>query len=227
MKNINRVLWGLLLVAVGVLFGLKAMDLIEFEIFFDGWWSLILIIPSLIALITQRDKTGSMIGLVIGVFLLLVARDIISWQMLAKLIIPVLMVVVGLCLIFKDVVNRHAKEAIKRINSRGFHRHKNSAMFSSQKVAYSGEGFFGAELYSVFGSLDCDLRGSVITEDIVVSAYSLFGSMDIYVPENVNVEICATPVFGGISNRTKRPFTNGLPTVFVTGAAVFGGVDVL
>ena len=209
-----------------MLFGLKAMDVIDFEIFFDGWWAFIIIIPSLISLVTQRDKTGSMIGLVVGIFLFLVARDIISLQMLGKLIVPVLMVVVGICLIFKDAFNRNAKEAIRRINARGLARQRNTSLFSTQKVAYSGEGFFGAELYGIFGSLNCDMAGAVLNEDIVVNAYSLFGSVDISVPENVNVEICATPVFGGVANKTKRPFTPGLPTVFITGGAVFGKIDI-
>ncbi len=226
MKKVNRVLWGLLLVAAGVLFGLKAMNIIDFEIFFDGWWAFIIIIPSLISLVTERDKTGSMIGIVVGVFLFLVARDLISLEMLGKLIVPVLMVVVGICLIFKDVFNKNAKEAIKRINAKGLHRNRSTSLFSTQKVAYSGEGFFGADLYGIFGSLECDTAGAAITEDIVVNAYALFGSVDISVPENVNVEICATPVFGGVANKTKRPFTPGLPTVFITGGAVFGKIDV-
>ncbi len=226
MKKVNRVLWGLLLVAAGVLFGLKAMDIIDFEIFFDGWWTLIIIIPSLISLVTQRDKTGSMIGLVVGVFLFLVVRDIISLEMLGKLIVPVLMVVVGICLIFKDAFNKNAKEAVKRINARGLYKNKSTSLFSTQKVAYSGEGFFGADLYGIFGSLECDMSGALLTEDIVVNAYGLFGSVDILVPENVNVEICATPVFGGVANKTRRPFTPGLPTIFVTGSALFGKIDI-
>ncbi len=226
MKKVNNVLWGLLLVAAGVLFGLKALDIIDFNIFFDGWWAFIIIIPSLIALVTQRDKTGSMIGLVVGVFLFLVARDIISLEMLGKLIVPVLLVVVGLCLIFRDVVNRNAKEAIKRINSRGLPKKKCTAIFSSQQISLSDEGFFGANLYAIFGAIEYDLRGTVISEDIVINAGCVFGGMDIMLPEGVNAEICATPVFGGIANKTGRPFTQGLPTVFINGAAVFGGIDV-
>lgn len=226
MKKVNNILWGLLLVGVGVLFGLKALDIVDFNIFFDGWWTLIIIIPSLISLVTQRDKTGSMIGLVVGVFLLLVARDIISLEMLGKLIIPVLLVVVGLCLIFRDVVNRNAKEAIKRINARDLPVKKCTAIFSAQNLAFPGEGFFGANLYAIFGGLDIDLRGSVISEDIVINVGCIFGGMDIFIPENVNVEICATPVFGGVANKTGRPFTPGIPTVFINGAAVFGGIDI-
>ncbi len=226
MKKVNNVLWGLLLVGAGVLFGLKALDVIDFNIFFDGWWAFIIIIPSLITLVTQRDKTGSMIGLVVGIFLFLVARDLISLEMLGKLIVPVLLVVIGLCLIFKDVMNKNAKEAIKKINSRGFPVKKCTAIFSGQKVGFPGEGFFGANLYAIFGGIDCDLRGAVITEDIVINAGCVFGGMNIFVPENVNVEICATPVFGGVANKTGRPFTQGIPTVFINGAAVFGGIDV-
>ncbi len=226
MKNINRILWGVVLVAAGVLFGLKAMDIIDFDIFFEGWWTLIIIVPSFISLITQRDKTGSLIGLLVGVVLLLATRDIISFAVLWKLLIPIVIIIIGLSLIFKDMFNKKAKDAVKRLNSRGAPVKECAATFSAQKVAYPGESFFGAELTAVFGGVDCDLRGSVITEDVVINVCCIFGGIDVMLPQNVNVEICTTPVFGGVSNKTGRPFTPGIPTVFINGTCVFGGVDV-
>lgn len=226
MKNINRILWGVVLVAVGVLFGLKALDIIDFNIFFDGWWTLIIIIPSLISLITQRDKTGSFIGLFVGVVLFLASRDIISFATLWKLVIPAVIIIIGLSLIFKDVFNKRAKEAVKKLNARGAPLKECTATFSGQKVSYPGENFYGAELTAVFGGIDCDLRGAVITEDTVINVCCIFGGIDVFLPSGVNVEICTTPVFGGVSNKTNRPFTAGLPTVFINGTCVFGGVDV-
>lgn len=226
MKNLNRVLWGILLVAVGVLFGLKALDIIDFNIFFDGWWTLILIIPGVIGLISGKDKTGSIICVFVGVILFLASRDIISFATLWKLVIPVVIIIVGLSLIFKDVFNKNAKEAVKRLNSRGAPVKQCTATFSGQKAAFPGENVYGAEITAVFGGVDCDLRGSIISEDIVVNVCAIFGGIDVFVPENVNVEICTTPVFGGVSNKVSRPFTQGLPTVFINGTCVFGGVDV-
>ena len=226
MNKINRILWGVVLVAIGVLFGLKAMNIIDFNIFFDGWWTLLIIIPSLISLITQKDKTASIIGLIVGVVLFLASRDIITFATLWKLLIPAVIVLIGLSLIFKDAFNKRAREAIKKLNARGLPMKQATAVFSGQKVAFAGPDFYGAELNAVFGGLDCNLIDTYITEDTVINVSCIFGGIDIYLPDNVNVEICTTPVFGGVSTKKGRPAVVGAPTVFISGVAVFGGVDI-
>lgn len=226
MNKLNRILWGVVLVAAGVLFGLKAMDIIDFNIFFDGWWTLLIIVPSVIGLVTQKDKTASIIGIVVGAVLFLASRDIITFAMLWKLLIPAVAVIIGLCLIFKDAFNKKAKEAIKKLKARGLPMKQGTAVFSSQKIAFAGDDFYGAELNAVFGGLDCYLKDALISEDTVINVSCIFGGIDIFLPDNVNVEICTTPIFGGVSNKTGRPFVAGAPTVFISGAAVFGGVDI-
>ena len=67
MKKASKILWGIVVVAFGVLMALKAFGLIT-NIFFDGWWTLFIIVPSVISLFTEREKTGSIIGIAIGVF---------------------------------------------------------------------------------------------------------------------------------------------------------------
>ncbi len=226
MKNITRILWGVVLVAVGVLFGLRAMNIIEFDIFFDGWWTLIIIIPSLISLITEKDKTGSLIGLIVGVVLFLASRDIITFATLWKLLIPVIIVIIGLGLIFKDVFNKRAREAVRQLNSMNRPVKQCAATFSGQKCAFSGEDFLGAELTAVFGSVECDLRGALIAADTVVNVSCIFGGITVLVPENVNIEICTTPIFGGVSDKARHPAVQGRPTLFINGSCIFGGVDI-
>ncbi len=82
MKRSTKILWGVALVAIGVLYGLKALSLINFTLFFDGWWTLFLIVPCLIGLITEREKLGNLIGLLLGVFLLLCCQDVLSFDLL-------------------------------------------------------------------------------------------------------------------------------------------------
>ena len=84
----------------------------------------------------------------------------------------------------------------------------------------------GAELNAVFGGLDCDLCGAEITGDCVINASAIFGGIDIFVPENVNVKIHSTSIFGGVSDEKKRRFDASKPTVYIRGTALFGGVDV-
>ena len=82
MRRINRIIFGAALVILGLLFALKACNVITFDILFKGWWTLFIIVPCTVGLITDRDKTGSIIGLVVGIVLLLCARGILVWSMM-------------------------------------------------------------------------------------------------------------------------------------------------
>ena len=66
MKKANSIFWGLALVAVGVFLGLNAFGITDINIFFDGWWTLFIIVPCTIGLFTDYDKTGNLIGILIG-----------------------------------------------------------------------------------------------------------------------------------------------------------------
>ena len=67
----NNIIWGLVLIIIGLIVGLNRLDIISFNLFFNGWWCLFIIIPCFIGLLTDKEKTGSLIGLIIGILLFL------------------------------------------------------------------------------------------------------------------------------------------------------------
>ena len=58
MKKISSVIWGIVLIAAGALFALNALNITDINIFFDGWWTLFIIVPCAVGLFTEREKTG-------------------------------------------------------------------------------------------------------------------------------------------------------------------------
>ena len=117
MNKVSSILWGLVLVALGVIFGLNALEITSIDIFFEGWWTLFIIVPCFIGLITDKEKTGSLIGLLIGVVLLLAVRDIISFEIVSKLALPVILVIIGLSIIFKNTITTKINKKIKELNN--------------------------------------------------------------------------------------------------------------
>ena len=88
--------WGVALVIVGIGFGGEALGLWNFELFFNGWWTLFIIVPSLLNLFESGMKRSNTIGVTIGVLLLLS-----SWHVIADdLVMPILLIVIGGVLIF-------------------------------------------------------------------------------------------------------------------------------
>ena len=95
MKRIKPIIWGLAIIALGVIFGGNAIGLFNIDIFFDGWWTLFIIVPSAISLITDREKLSSLAALACGVILLLAAKDIYSYDFAWKAMLAIFLIAIG------------------------------------------------------------------------------------------------------------------------------------
>lgn len=226
MKKSTKIIAGVALIAVGVLYALKVLNLFDFDVFFKGWWTVFIIVPSLVGLINDRDKTGACIGLAVGVLLLLAARGILEYGIIWKLAVPLILAVIGIKLIVGGVRSNKSYVISEQMKQEGKTPRQGYAAFSGSKINYAGEVFEGAELNAVFGGIDCDLRGAVINSDCVINATAVFGGIDIFVPDNVNVKVNSNSLFGGASDkRVNRTFNNQY-TLYVNATGLFGGVDV-
>ena len=225
MNNVKNILWGIALVVIGVIIGLNTMNVVNIDIFFDGWWTLFIIVPCFIGLFTNKDKTGNIIGLFVGVILLLGMQNIIDFNLIWKLLLPSIIVIIGLSLIFKNTFNSKINNEIKKLNNKNTKDNEYCATFSEQRIDIPNEEFKGATLNSVFGSITCDLREAKIKEDVVINASSVFGGIDIIVPDDVNIKIKSNSIFGGVNNKKKNNEDKKY-TIYVNASCLFGGVDI-
>ena len=224
MKKVNNILWGIVLIAIGALFALNALNITNIDIFFDGWWTLFIIVPCAVGLFTEREKTGNIIGIAIGIFLLLCCQGVLSFSMLWKLLLPAIIVIVGLKMVFNGIFGNKANEIIAKIKQNGGDTKVCCATFSGCKLNCDGEVFEGAELTAVFGGVDCNLKNAIIEKDCAIQVSAIFGGIDILVPDNVNVKVSSNCIFGGISNKTA--LHKEAPTIYVSGTCMFGGVEI-
>ncbi len=102
MRNTKNILWGFIFLILGLLSGANAVGLINFNLFFAGWWTLVIILPCLVGLFTDRNKVGNAIFLAIGVFLLLKVQGIVGYDIVIKLIIPSAFIAYGVFLLNKS-----------------------------------------------------------------------------------------------------------------------------
>ncbi len=226
MRKIGNTLWGIVLVIIGVILTLNALDITNINIFFNGWWTLLIIIPSAIELIARENKFWSAVWLIIGILLLLACRDILDFDLIWKLTIPVLLILVGINLIFKDKIDRKMEKKRKELKEKGQQMEEYCATFGEIKEDFNNQEFNGANVTAVFGSVDLDLRKAVISEDKFVKTSAIFGGIEVLAPENVNIKVKSVPIFGATSNKTGRKFDEKLPTIYVDSFCMFGGVDI-
>ena len=225
MKKFENILWGIAFIVVGLILAGNAIGITNIDIFFDGWWTLFIIVPCFIGLFNDSDKTGNVIGLVIGGALLLACQGLLNFEMVWKLVVPVALVIIGVSIIFKDSIHGKINSEISKINKSQKDIPSYCATFSEQNANFENEEFKGADLTAVFGGVKCDLRQAIINSDTVIKAESIFGGVEIYVPSNVKVKIKSTPIFGGVTDKSVHN-QESEHTIYINSTCVFGGVDI-
>ena len=100
------------------------------------------------------------------------------------------------------------------------------SIFSGRHINFSDKNFEGAEATSVFGGIDLNLRYAHIDKDVYIEAAAIFGGMTIIVPEDVNVKVNRTGIFGGVSDRVNRADNPLKKTIYIDAAGIFGGITI-
>lgn len=225
MKKTNNLLWGIVLIVLGIILGLNALEITKINIFFDGWWTLFIIIPSIIGFINDDDKTGNIFGLFIGLALLLICQNIINFDLLLKMFFPIILILFGLSLIFKNKITTNIKKEVKRIANSTKKSNSYCSTFSSMKIKLDQD-VEKYELDAIFGELNADVSKQEKNEDLLITACSVFGSIKINVPNDVEVKIISTPIFGDVKDKRKKQSENKKYVVYIEATAIFGGVEI-
>ena len=222
MKKLSGIILGVLLMAAGVIFALDALEIAHINFSFDGWWTLFIIVPSLCGLVTSRDKTGNLIVLLIGIYLLLAARNIIEYGMFSKLFVPVIILLIGLKLIVKSVKGTGSEQV--PVNAENA---ECVASFEVKNANCTGESVRAAKVGAVFGGTKCNLSGTEFKGRGHIDVFCLFGGAEIIVPENVEIKINAFSLFGGISDkRIIKDNVEKTAELTVNGFCLFGGAEI-
>ena len=225
MQKISNMLWGLTFIVLGVMIGLNSFGVTHIDFFFDGWWTLFIILPCFIEIFRSKVKILNVIGIATGFALLLFCQRIFSLEMLWKLSLPTILVLIGISLVFKDAVFSPKSVPFKTSADKRGAEDKYKASFSNKKIKYDNQVFYGNDLSAAFGSMTCDLRNAIIEEDVIINANVTMGNIDILLPPTVNVDIKKMGIGGVYDNRLGKNVSPS-PTVFVSGVCLLGNVEI-
>ncbi|MEU3738808.1 MULTISPECIES: DUF1707 domain-containing protein [unclassified Streptomyces] len=81
-------------------------------------------------------------------------------------------------------------------------------------------------VYAIFGSVEIDLSEAIFEQrQVVIRAVSVFGNVEIRVPENISLRGNGTGVLGNFEVDTLDSAERDAPVVFVDGFAVLGNIE--
>ena len=210
---------GIVAIVAGTVLMLDRIGLIQGSHVFR-LWPLILIAIGANTLIQSRCR-GHIVGggmiMLAGILNLLFVFHYFTWAQLW----PVMIIGFGVFLVW---------EAVRPKSYRTFTDTDGSAksVFASVEKTVISRDFKEAKIETVFGSAEVDMLHAEMLEDkAYLDVNSVFGSVEIRIPDHWNVIIEANAVFGSCEDKTRPPVPSTTPkTLIVRGDAVFGSIEV-
>jgi len=248
--DFRKVIAGVIIMGVGIVLLLNKLNLFDFSIFryVISWQSALIAVG--VILIFDRRSDNRMIGFVlITIGALFLLPKIFSLNV-SGFIIPVIVIAIGIAIIVKSSIRRHDKAAFKQwcTESTIWNKHfkefgnsmavngggvvKKEYVFSNSKEKWTQGKLKNVEIEAVFSNVELDFTQAELADDIKVAAHikvnSVFSGITLYVPDDWDIMIQKTGVFGGINdnrpNKVLKVVSNKL--VVLELESVFGGGEI-
>lgn len=215
MKDLSKYVWGIGFIFVGLILLGKSFDLYEFDLFFDGWWTVFIIVPSIVDLFTKENKITSSLFLVLGIALFCAANDWIEYRNVFSIFWCLVFIAIGI----KIIINRHVDIKFKK--SKDLPEY--AGIFGGCEERCTPK-YKGGSALAIFGSVDLDLSDVELKEDIHIDVFCMFGGITLKTNDKIEVISSTFNVFGGTENKNR---TNTKKyKVFVDGFCMFGAIEI-
>jgi predicted membrane protein len=247
----GRIVTGAILIGLGVIYTLDSFGVLYAGHVFR-YWPLILVgigITKVFQSSLSTQRTGGFVLIGIGTVLLLWTLHV-SWFRMRE-VWPILLLLVGGSLVWQALSRRSPLDAAggtspaERVleNARaglesergrdgtevaGSVLNEFAVMGGGDRVVRAQD-FRGGEITAIMGGFGIDLRGAAIAGDsATLHIFTLWGGVDLKVPEEWNVVMSGSPILGVFTNsaRSFRPGDAAAKTLIVNGVAIMGGIEV-
>lgn len=216
-----RLIVGLGILALGLLWTLDNLDFIEADQLME-WWPIMIVLAGVARLANpQTSRLGSALIIFFGTLLLLDSIDLIDVDF--GDLFPLLIAAVGAKIIV-DALGRR-REAPSS-GDPGASLHAFALMAGIHRQSTSAE-FRGGDVSAIMGGVELDLRHARMAdgEEAIIDAFAMWGGVEIRVPDNWRVRGNVMPLLGGFDDKT-RPTGESGPVLNVRGTAIMGGIEV-
>jgi predicted membrane protein len=189
-----------------------------------GYWPVVLIAVGLLKLVSARSvpaAIGASIWALIGMWILSDRVQVLQPTVAGLLKIAWPMVLVGLGF----VILRRALSGERIVPAEPADFVDVTAIAAGVNRVVAATDFKGGDITAIFGGSELDLRRTVLHKQAMVDVFTLFGGVELTVPESWAVEPKVTSIFGGVEDKTRPSTDPGAPRLIVSGTVIFGGLQ--
>jgi len=223
--NKSRIINGLLVLLVGIVFFIKQLD-----VYIPNWlftWPMLLILIGIIQLFKHNfQKTSGYVLIVIGLALQL--HDFYPNYIQLRFFWPILIMGVGISMLLKggffQVNRKKSNETEKQVETL-----QSFALFAGIKKRVTSTTIKGGAITSVFGGNELDFTQADFENELTLSIQCVFGGITLIVPKNWEINYEVNSVFGGLDDQRIPVELNPdepKKVLHLVGSCVFGGIEV-
>ena len=124
-----------------------------------------------------------------------------------KFIIPGIVLLIGLRLVFGSSSSHGHSTSMKLCEVPEVEEGEPmniSVTFAGNAYNFRDENFYGAKIDAVFGGVCMDLRGANIKDGSVLDIHTLFGGVELKIPQNISLQVDSSCILGGVDNKIPR-----------------------
>lgn len=221
----TQLIIGLAVVAVGVLFTLDNLDILDAGDYLP-FWPVAILAVGLVNLTMARDAGGRVVGgfitfigawLLVGHFGLLYFRFRDLW--------PLILVFWGGTIVWRGWQGGSFPQ---RSAADPGHAFSIIALMSGFDRVVTADPFRGGEVNALMGGGKLDLTRARMTSgaSATINVLALMGGMEIRIPEDWAVENQVLYFMGGSNDRSRQPASPTAPRLMLKGFVMMGGVEI-
>lgn len=213
-----RLILGLAVLTIGLLFTLDNLDVIDAGVFWDYWPAVFIVFGA--AKLAEAPRSGNWIGgsafVLLGV--LWIAYNLEATDLHPFDLWPVLLIIGGLHLVRRALAPE--RQARRGNPQSGF------AFCSAVQRAIHDKDFKRGDYTAVMGGCEVDLRHAEIKGDATIDVFAFWGGVDIKVPKHFTLEPNVTCILGGVGDKTEQTEADPNQKLVIQGMVMMGGVDI-
>jgi hypothetical protein len=219
----GRVILGLVVMWLGVLWTLDNLDILDSEPILRFWPVAVIAVgmAKLLGIFSPRNVIAGSLFTVVGMWLLLNQLDVIHvglWTLW-----PLALVAIGIGMLSRTSWRPNDP------TGPGSHANKLSsfAFMSGVDRKVASNDFRGGDATAVMGGVKLDLKGAKPVEGgAILDLLVCWGGIEIYVPDTWKVVNEATVVMGGLEDQSKIPPAEARDVLILRGLVIMGGVEI-
>ncbi len=225
----HRIAVGSILILIGVLFFLKTLGIVFFNVFNIVFsFPFIVFAIGLVILVNSRRKLFGIFLTGAGILMLL-PRIVPSVIIDSNVVFAVLIIGLGLSIILKkresQFVHGHFKN--EQINTDFI---DDVSIFSGGHKTIITDNFRGGNITAIFGGSKIDMSACKLAEgNNILDVVTIFGGTNIIIPRDWNININVMPIFGGFSSKVRKDPNEPIDmsrTLTIKGVSIFGGGEI-